>query len=133
MEKPARRHLSSRGRHTCPVPADGGHVGLALDFAPGADPGARMTRKNLRNVFLGPEGSRPLGIWELRLQQGSWSCSQVSLCLRPILPSEGESPHCFQDHTPGLAHTRSSRNARMKPGPAGLQASMLLGELTAPD
>lgn len=78
MEKPARRHLSSRARPICPASADGGQVGLALEFAPGLGPDARMTRKNLRNVSLSPEGSRPLGRWGLRLQQGSWSCSWVS-------------------------------------------------------
>lgn len=52
---------------------------------------------------------------------------QLGLCLKPILPSEGESLHCFQHHTPGLAHTRSSRNTCMKPGPAELQANMPSG------
>lgn len=109
-----------------------GPVGLAVAFAPAPDSGARMTRKNLRNVVLCPEGSGPLGRWGLRLQQESWSPSFVSLHLWPSLPGEGEGLRCFRHHPPGLTHTRRSRNALVKPAPAKLQATCLLGELIVP-
>lgn len=109
-----------------------GPVGLAVASAPAPDSGARMTRKNLRNVVLCPEGSGPLGRWGLRLQQEPWSPSCISLHLRPSLPGEGEGLRCFWHHPPGLAHTRRSRNACVKPAPAKLQATCLLGELIVP-